>query len=152
MTIRSLSPPSLLVPVLFQYQSAHRSSIIHSVSLHCFSFCFHIHHLASVHLVELYLFLECSFFSRSWQGRLAIIARPFDDLQMMKLCPEEEHAAIVCIWYAHYPFIWTFNLIFLVSKPTYYLHWSSSDWIILVSFYKVGFMSLLVLHFCSTNN
>ena len=60
-----------LLPVLFQNQSAHRSSIIQSVSLHCFSFCFHIHHLASAHLVELYLFLDCSFFFpplslRSW--------------------------------------------------------------------------------------
>lgn len=115
-------PPSLLVPVLFQYQSAHRSSIIHSVSLHCFSFCFHIHHLASVHLVELYLFLECSFFSRSWQGGLTITAWPFDDLQMTELCPEEEHAAM-SIWYACYPFIWILNFNVLVSRPIYYFIW-----------------------------
>lgn len=41
---------------LFQNQSAHRSSIIQSASLHCFSFCFYIYHLAPAHLVELYLF------------------------------------------------------------------------------------------------
>lgn len=54
--MESLSPS--LLPVLFQNQSAHHSSIIQSVSLHCFSFCFHIHHLASAHLVELYLFFH----------------------------------------------------------------------------------------------
>lgn len=56
MRVRSLSLS--LLPVLFQNQSAHRSSIIQSLSLHCFSFCLHIHHLASAYLVELYLFLE----------------------------------------------------------------------------------------------
>lgn len=59
--MESLSPSVL--PVLFQNQSAHHSSIIQSVSLHCFSFCFHIHHLALTHLVELYLFLDIHFLS-----------------------------------------------------------------------------------------
>lgn len=67
-----------LLPVLFQNQSAHRSSIIQSVSLHCFSFCFHIHHLVSAHLVELYLFLESTFFSVHDREALLITLWPFN--------------------------------------------------------------------------
>ncbi len=84
--------PSLL-SVLFQNQSAHRSSIIQSVSLHCFSFCFHIHHLASAHLVELCLFLEPSFFSTydgevllSLCGPLNVLHRPPYRRRMLLFC------------------------------------------------------------------
>lgn len=57
---RAVETPSSLLTALFQNQSARSSSIIQSVALHCFSFCFRIHYLASAHLVELCLFLESS--------------------------------------------------------------------------------------------
>lgn len=51
-----------------------------------FLFLFHIHHLASAHLVELYLFLEPWF---SWQSSPSITGWPSYDLKLTDLCSED---------------------------------------------------------------
>lgn len=104
--MESLSPS--LLPVLFQNQSAHRSSIIQSVSLHCFSLCFHIHHLASAHLVELDLFLEASF-SSAHDGEVLLSLR--DPLMPLRSNQKTRAGVLYILYFVHLLYISPLQLI-----------------------------------------